>query len=45
MVPIMRRGVGTASNQADRHLLLLDAALTGERELLIKALEEHYYQA
>jgi DNA-binding GntR family transcriptional regulator len=45
MVPIMRRGVGTASNQADRHLLLLDAAMTGERELLIKALEEHYYQA
>jgi len=45
MVPIMRRGVGTAGNQADRHLLLLDAAITGERELLIKALEEHYYQA
>ncbi|NYD79649.1 GntR family transcriptional regulator [Arthrobacter cupressi] len=45
MVPIMRRGVGTASNQADRHLVLLDAAMTGERELLIKALEEHYYQS
>lgn len=45
MVPIMRRGVGTADSQADRHLLLVDAAMTGERELLIKALEQHYYQA
>jgi GntR family transcriptional regulator, rspAB operon transcriptional repressor len=45
MVPIMRRGLGSADNQADRHLLLVDAAMTGEREMLIKALEQHYYQA
>jgi DNA-binding GntR family transcriptional regulator len=45
MVPIMRRGLGSADNQADRHLLLVDAAMTGEREVLIKALEQHYYQA
>ena len=45
MVPIMRRGLGSAGNQADRHLLLVDAAMTGEREMLIKALEQHYYQA
>jgi hypothetical protein len=41
MVPIMRRGLGTADNQADRHLLLVDAEMTGERETLIKALEQH----
>lgn len=45
MVPIMRRGLGSADNQADRHLLLVDAAMTGQRELLIKGLEQHYYQA
>jgi GntR family transcriptional regulator, rspAB operon transcriptional repressor len=45
MVPTMRRGLGSADNQADRHLLLVDAAMTGEREMLIKALEQHYYQA
>lgn len=45
MVPIMRRGLGSADNQADRHLLLVDAAMTGEREVLIKSLEQHYYQA
>jgi DNA-binding GntR family transcriptional regulator len=45
MVPIMRRGLGTADNQADKHLLLVDAAMTGEPEMLIKALEQHYYQA
>ena len=45
MVPIMRRGLGSAANQADKHLLLVDAAMTGEREMLIKALEHHYYQA
>ncbi|MGO4246332.1 GntR family transcriptional regulator [Paenarthrobacter sp. RAF54_2] len=44
MVPIMRRGVGTADSQADRHLLLVDAAMSGEPELLIKGLEQHYYQ-
>ncbi|MDQ0634253.1 DNA-binding GntR family transcriptional regulator [Arthrobacter pascens] len=41
MVPIMRRGLGTADNQTDRHLLLVDAEMTGERETLIKALEQH----
>ena len=45
MVPIMRRGLGSADNQADRHLLLVDAAMTGESEELIKSLEQHYYQA
>lgn len=45
MVPIMRRGLGSADNQATRHLLLVDAAMTGERDVLIKALEQHYYQA
>ncbi|WP_175637377.1 GntR family transcriptional regulator [Sinomonas mesophila] len=44
MVPIMRRGVGSGDTQATRHLLLLDAAMTGDSEVLIKALEEHYYQ-
>ena len=45
MVPIIRRGVGTGDKQATRHLLLLDAAMTGDSDVLIKALEEHYYQA
>lgn len=45
MVPIMRRGLGSADNQADRHLWVVDAAMTGQREMLIKALEQHYYQA
>lgn len=44
MVPIVRRGVGTGADQAARHLLLLEAAMSGERDDLIDALEQHYYQ-
>ncbi|MEV0288872.1 GntR family transcriptional regulator [Kribbella sp. NPDC050820] len=44
MVPIVRRGVGSGPDQAARHLKLLDAAMTGERDALIEALEQHYYQ-
>ena len=43
-VPIVRRGTGSGDHQATRHLLLVDAAMTGDREVLIKAIEQHYYQ-
>jgi DNA-binding GntR family transcriptional regulator len=44
MVPIARRGVGSGADQAARHLLLLEAAMTGQCDALVAALEQHYYQ-
>ncbi len=40
----MRRGVGSGADQAARHVLLLEAAMTGQRDTFVAALEQHYYQ-
>jgi hypothetical protein len=42
--PEITAGGHDGADRAARHLLLLDAAMTGERDALIAALEQHHYQ-
>ncbi|MFD2420061.1 GntR family transcriptional regulator [Amycolatopsis pigmentata] len=44
VVPLARRQATTGEDHAARHLLLLDAAMSGDSAKLITALEDHYHQ-
>ncbi|MFD2420071.1 GntR family transcriptional regulator [Amycolatopsis pigmentata] len=44
VIPLLRRGHSASQDHAARHLLLLDAAMSGEASKLIEALEDHYHQ-
>lgn len=44
VVALIRRGTDIDVDQADRHLRLVDAAMTGRQEALVAAIDEHYRQ-
>jgi GntR family transcriptional regulator, rspAB operon transcriptional repressor len=43
-VPLLQRRHSSGEEQAQRHLSLIDAAMSGDHQNLVRALEDHYHQ-